>query len=98
VDSAIVLIKPNAKKRVKVGDVVKFRNFVRDLYIHRRKNLRGALAGSPRGRREKSDVDAKLKEMGIDGNARGVQTVAHQLSKALVVLDQQDPVHQKLYM
>ncbi len=70
VDSAIVMIKPNSHKRAQVGDVVKFRDFLRDLYIHRRKNLRGALAGSPRGRREKADVDAKLKELGIDGNAR----------------------------
>ena len=70
VDSAIVMIKPNATKRAGVGNVIAFRDFLRDLYIHRRKNLRGALAGSPRGRREKSEVDAKLKELGIDGNAR----------------------------
>jgi 16S rRNA (adenine1518-N6/adenine1519-N6)-dimethyltransferase len=70
VDSAIVMIKPNAAKRREVGDAIKFRDFLRDLYVHRRKNLRGALAGSPRGRREKSDVDAKLKELGIDGNVR----------------------------
>jgi len=70
VDSAIVMIKSNPAKRAAVGDVVKFRNFLRDLYIHRRKNLRGALSGSARGRREKADVDAKLEEIGIDGNAR----------------------------
>ncbi|CAN5290572.1 16S rRNA (adenine(1518)-N(6)/adenine(1519)-N(6))-dimethyltransferaseRsmA [soil metagenome] len=70
VDSAIVMIKPNAAKRKVVGDVTKFREFVRDLYIHRRKNLRVALAGSPRVKRVKSEVDAKLKEIGIDGNAR----------------------------
>jgi 16S rRNA (adenine1518-N6/adenine1519-N6)-dimethyltransferase len=70
VDSAIVMIKPDAEKRRRIGDVKKFRDFLRDLYIHRRKNLRGALAGSPRGRREKADVDAKLTELGIDGNAR----------------------------
>ena len=45
VDSAIVLIKPNAEKRAKVGDVPKFRVFLRDLYVHRRKNLRQALIG-----------------------------------------------------
>ncbi len=45
VDSAIVLIKPNAEKRAKVGDVPKFRAFLRDLYVHRRKNLRQALVG-----------------------------------------------------
>ena len=44
--------------------------FLRDLYTHRRKNLRGALTGWPSGRREKSEVDAKLAELGFDGNLR----------------------------
>lgn len=70
VDSAIVLIRPNAAKRAEVGDVARFRDFLRDLYVHRRKNLRGALTGSPRGRREKTEVDAKLEELKIDGNLR----------------------------
>lgn len=70
VDSAIVLIRPNAEKRAKVGDVAKFRVFLRDLYVHRRKNLRQALIGWPTGAREKKDVDAKLAELGIDGTVR----------------------------
>jgi len=70
VDSAIVLIRPNAEKRSKVGDVQKFRNFLRNLYVHRRKNLRQALSGWPDGRREKADVDAKLAALSIDGTVR----------------------------
>jgi 16S rRNA (adenine1518-N6/adenine1519-N6)-dimethyltransferase len=70
VDSAIVLIKPSAEKRAKVGDVAKFRVFLRDLYVHRRKNLRQALIGWPAGRKEKAAVDAKLAELGIDGTVR----------------------------
>jgi len=70
VDSAIVLIRPNAKKRAKVGDVTRFRVFLRDLYTHRRKNLRGALIGWPSGRREKHEVDHKLAELGIDAGVR----------------------------
>ena len=70
VDSAIVLIRPNAAKRAKVGDVTRFRVFLRDLYVHRRKNLRQALIGWPSGHREKKDVDAKLAELGIDGTVR----------------------------
>jgi 16S rRNA (adenine1518-N6/adenine1519-N6)-dimethyltransferase len=70
VDSAIVLIKPSAEKRAKVGDVERFRVFLRDLYVHRRKNLRQALSGWPTGRKEKADVDAKLAELGIDGTLR----------------------------
>lgn len=70
VDSAIVKITPNAEKRAKVGDVLRFRIFLRDLYVHRRKNLRQALSGWPTGRRDKAEVDAKLAELGIDGTVR----------------------------
>lgn len=70
VDSAIVKITPNAEKRAAVGDVPRFRAFLRDLYIHRRKNLRQALAGWPSGRKDKSEVDAKLTQLGIDGTRR----------------------------
>lgn len=70
VDSAIVRIDPNPAKRARVGDVQKFRDFLRDLYTLRRKNLRAALAGWPRGKSDKPEVDAKLKALGIDGNVR----------------------------
>src|SRR5207237_10791052 len=59
VASAIVLVRPNREKRAQVeaavGTVQRFREFLRDLYVHRRKNLRGALAGSPRGRVPKAE-------------------------------------------
>jgi 16S rRNA (adenine1518-N6/adenine1519-N6)-dimethyltransferase len=70
VDSAVVEIRPDPAKRALVGDVQAFRVFLRDLYSHRRKNLRGALVGWPGGRRTKPEVDAKLAELGIDGNVR----------------------------
>jgi 16S rRNA (adenine1518-N6/adenine1519-N6)-dimethyltransferase len=70
VASAIVRIRPDAAKRGHVGDVHRFRSFLRDLYVHRRKNLRGALAGSPRGRVDKAEVDRKLAELGLDGTTR----------------------------
>ena len=70
VDSAIVKITPNAEKRAKVGDVARFRVFLRDLYTHRRKNLRQALSGWPSGRKGKAEVDAKLAALGIDGTVR----------------------------
>ncbi len=70
VESAIVLIRPNPAKRANVGDVHRFRAFLRDLYTHRRKNLRGALASLPAGRFGKEEVDAKLAELGIEGTTR----------------------------
>jgi 16S rRNA (adenine1518-N6/adenine1519-N6)-dimethyltransferase len=70
VESAIVEIRPRPNKRQHVGDVERFRNFLRDLYTHRRKNLRTALASLPRGRLAKSEVDGKLKGLGLDGTIR----------------------------
>jgi 16S rRNA (adenine1518-N6/adenine1519-N6)-dimethyltransferase len=70
VDSAIVRIRPNAAKRGHVGDPGRFRVFLRDLYVHRRKNLRGALACLPNRGLSKSDVDARLAELGLDGALR----------------------------
>jgi 16S rRNA (adenine1518-N6/adenine1519-N6)-dimethyltransferase len=50
--------------------VIRFRNFLRDLYVHRRKNLRAALAAWPTGQRDKEDVDRKLSALGLDGTLR----------------------------
>jgi 16S rRNA (adenine1518-N6/adenine1519-N6)-dimethyltransferase len=70
VASAIVRIRPNAAKRAHVGDVVQFRNFLRDLYVHRRKNLRGALVGMPNHDYRKDEVDRKLSGLGLEGTIR----------------------------
>jgi 16S rRNA (adenine1518-N6/adenine1519-N6)-dimethyltransferase len=74
VESAIVRIVPSAAKRAHVtavaGSPGAFRGFLRDLYVHRRKTLRGALAGWPSGRRDKADVDRTLAELGLPGTVR----------------------------
>jgi len=70
VDSAIVRIWPRPKKRARVPDVQRFREFLRDLYAHRRKNLRGGLHSLAGPSRDKPSIDAKLAELGIDGNVR----------------------------
>jgi 16S rRNA (adenine1518-N6/adenine1519-N6)-dimethyltransferase len=70
VDSAIVLVRPDVARRAHVGDATRFRNFLRDLYTHRRKNLRGALGGLPSGRRDKAEIDTRLAELGIPGTCR----------------------------
>jgi len=70
VDSAIVQIRPSAAGRAAVGDVQRFRNFLRDLYAHRRKNLRGALVAMAGRDWTKADVDARLDRLGIDGSVR----------------------------
>ena len=70
VESAIIMIKPDPAKRAHVGDVRRLRNFLRDVYVHRRKNLRGALSTMPSGKLEKGDVDERLARIGIDGAGR----------------------------
>jgi 16S rRNA (adenine1518-N6/adenine1519-N6)-dimethyltransferase len=74
VESAIVLIRPSPAKRVHVSDLLgeihRFRIFLRDLYVHRRKNLRSSLSGWPTGRRDKAEVDRVLARLGLDGAAR----------------------------
>src|SRR5262245_3826579 len=70
VDSAIVLIRPNPERRRAAPALPVLRNFLRDLYAHRRKNLRGALAALPSGRRAKDEVDRLLAELGLDGTLR----------------------------
>jgi 16S rRNA (adenine1518-N6/adenine1519-N6)-dimethyltransferase len=70
VDSAIVCIRPSAAKRRQVGDPLRLRHFLRDLYAHRRKNLRGGLVSLPQGQWDKPQVDRRLAELGLDGNCR----------------------------
>jgi 16S rRNA (adenine1518-N6/adenine1519-N6)-dimethyltransferase len=70
VDSAIVKIVPSAEKRRLIGDAQRFRNFLRDLYSHRRKNLRGGLASFPGKRWAKQEIDARLTDLGVDPSAR----------------------------
>jgi 16S rRNA (adenine1518-N6/adenine1519-N6)-dimethyltransferase len=70
VASAIICIRPSLAKRAHVGDALHFRNFLRDLYTQRRKNLRSALSGLPHARRKKTEVDHMLAGLGIDPRAR----------------------------
>ena len=70
VESSIVLIRVDAERRKRAGDPERLRHFLRDLYVHRRKNLRGALIGWPSGRRDKGEVDRLLAELGLDGGGR----------------------------
>jgi len=70
VSSAIMLIHPSAAKRAHVGNVQRLRHFLRDLYSHRRKNLRGALASMANANWSKTAVDERLQQLGIEGTVR----------------------------
>jgi 16S rRNA (adenine1518-N6/adenine1519-N6)-dimethyltransferase len=70
VGSAILRICPRAAKRALIPDPLRFRHFLRDLYAHRRKNLRGALLSFPAKPWDKPTIDLKLADLGLDGNCR----------------------------
>jgi 16S rRNA (adenine1518-N6/adenine1519-N6)-dimethyltransferase len=70
VHSAIVRIDPVPAKRQHVGNVEQFRGFLRDLYTHRRKNLRAALHALPGADHSKTEVDEKLARLNLDGSVR----------------------------
>jgi len=70
VGSAMVCIKVSPAKRGQVEDVPGFRDFLRDLYVHRRKNLRGALATMPSAPHAMDEVDRVLAKLGLQGTVR----------------------------
>ena len=70
VSSAIVQIMPSVGKRAHVGEPQRLRNFLRDLYAHRRKNLRGGLVSMAGHDWTKEEVDTRLAQLGIDGTLR----------------------------
>jgi 16S rRNA (adenine1518-N6/adenine1519-N6)-dimethyltransferase len=71
VDSAIVSIVPNEERRRAIADLPWFHAVVRRVFQHRRKNLRGVLAGIWGDHWTKPEVDAFLQVQGLDGQLRG---------------------------
>jgi 16S rRNA (adenine1518-N6/adenine1519-N6)-dimethyltransferase len=69
VGSAVVVIRPDLVARDAV-DVAWFHDIVRKAFLHRRKNLRYVLAGMWRDRWTKTEVDAWLGSLCLDGQLR----------------------------
>ena len=70
VDSAIVQVVYNHKKRDKIPNLKFFHEFVRALFFHRRKYVRSVLCSAFKGRVEKETVDRILDEMNLKGEIR----------------------------
>ena len=70
VDSAIVLIAPEPEKRAAIADIPWFHQVVRQVFLHRRKNLRRVLYSLWRDRTTKPEVDALLESLGLTGLIR----------------------------
>lgn len=73
VHSAILHIVPTAAKRGRIADVPYFHHFVRGLFQHRRKLLRGVLASQLREHLDKPAIDALLAEQQLPTDARAEQ-------------------------
>jgi 16S rRNA (adenine1518-N6/adenine1519-N6)-dimethyltransferase len=70
VDSAVVLIVPQPEKRAAIPDLPWFHHVVRQVFLHRRKNLRGVLRNLWRDRLTKPEIDALLESLGLTGLIR----------------------------
>ncbi len=70
VDSAIIQIVYNKNKRNKIFDLTYFHQFVRNLFLHRRKFLRSVLCSAFKNRLEKSVIDQILDEKKFDSTIR----------------------------
>ena len=66
----MVAVRPNAAKRIAVGDVAWFHEIVRRLFFHRRKYIRHVLAATWRDRWSKAEVDTWLEAQGLSGQLR----------------------------
>ena len=70
VDSAIVQVIYNEKKRSRIPNLRFFHEFVRALFFHRRKFIRSVLCSAFKNRVEKEVVDRILDEMDLKGEIR----------------------------
>lgn len=61
VDSAIVRLDLEPDRRAAIADLGRFHDFVRDVFCHRRKLLRGVLVRMASGRRESEAVPQKVR-------------------------------------
>jgi 16S rRNA (adenine1518-N6/adenine1519-N6)-dimethyltransferase len=73
VHSAIIHILPNPAKRAAIGDLQFFHEFIRSLFQHRRKFLRGVMASGFKERLDKRAIDEILALFGLPPDARAEQ-------------------------
>jgi 16S rRNA (adenine1518-N6/adenine1519-N6)-dimethyltransferase len=73
VDSAIVRIDLEPARRAAIGDLHRFHDFVRDIFCHRRKVLRGVLlrlAGGKKAEAAQAAVERTYAALGLPANVR----------------------------
>ncbi|MFP6587091.1 MAG: 16S rRNA (adenine(1518)-N(6)/adenine(1519)-N(6))-dimethyltransferase RsmA [Pirellulaceae bacterium] len=80
VHSAIVHIVTNPEKRARIKDLKNYHQFIRSVFIHRRKYLRSVLVTVFKNQLTRQDVDEVLESMGLKGEYR-----AEQLAVAVMI-------------
>jgi 16S rRNA (adenine1518-N6/adenine1519-N6)-dimethyltransferase len=83
VDSAIIRVIPNAKKRQRIVDLEYFHTHLRALFFHRRKFLRSQLFTATQEDLTKSEVDAVLASLKLEPNLRAEQLSIEQIIQLL---------------
>jgi 16S rRNA (adenine1518-N6/adenine1519-N6)-dimethyltransferase len=86
VDSAILRITVDPQRRAEIPDRPFFHQFVRSLFIHRRKFLRGVLLAAYKQQLEKPVIDAVLTEQALPANARAEELNITQMLQLSVAI------------
>ncbi len=73
VESAIIRVELQEDKRARIPDRAFFHQFVRTIFLHRRKFLRSTLCSAVKGQLDKPAVDEIMREMGLAADARAEQ-------------------------
>jgi 16S rRNA (adenine1518-N6/adenine1519-N6)-dimethyltransferase len=79
VNSAIVQITLEPERRAAIPDRKQFHEFVRSLFLHRRKFLRGVLVANYRDRLDKPTIDRILADLEFAENARAEELTVDRL-------------------
>lgn len=79
VDSAILDIRPQKVLRDRLADREFFHDFVRSLFLHRRKLLRGTMVSACKPTLDKSQVDALIEELKLPADCRAEQLTIEEM-------------------
>ncbi len=89
VESAIIHIQHRPERRQQIPDVLFYHEFVRSMFFHRRKFLRGVAVSAFKGRLSKPAVDDVLARAGLDADARTEQLSIARLQELCEMFRQQ---------
>lgn len=91
VESAILHIVPHAERRARLTDPKFFHWFIRSLFLHRRKFLRGVMVAVLQEQLSKPEVDQLLAAQGLEADARAEQLPIERLIALAAAVRQRCP-------